>query len=510
MTLQNELENLFTANIPLINLITYEEERVLSTIKAMKSDLAIYSWDLADGFKTHREAAKALPKKEVTTDSLLPFVADQAPENCIFLLRDFHHSWGQKKAYITRKLRNMASQLRAKNQFLLFITPMFDLPLELKDDVVVLYVSLPDDHELAKIFEETTRQLDRSALPRPEVKQKLIASALGLTTNQARFAFSRVYAASGRFDEAGIDLITWAKREIIRESGALEFWPAEEGIAGVGGLDLMKKWLQLREKAFTEEAREAGLPFPRGVALIGIPGTGKSLSAKMLSGLWKMPLLRLDVGALFGSLLGESEQNMRKAIQLSETVSPCILWIDEMEKAFAGSAAGSLNAGAATRVFGTFLTWMQEHKSPVFVIATANDVTALPAELMSRFDRTFFLDLPNAVERKEIFAIHLKKAGVLYPERLPKLKELVEESRGYVGREIERAVREAQFAAFDDDNREIAAEDLLQAIKEIIPIEKSHASVIEELRKWKTDGRAMPASSEEPKAGAAKGRMIDP
>jgi SpoVK/Ycf46/Vps4 family AAA+-type ATPase len=214
----------------------------------------------------------------------------------------------------------------------------------------------------------------------------------------------------------------------------------------------------------------------------------------MVSGLWKLPLLRLDVGALFGSLLGESEQNMRRAIQLAETVSPCILWIDEMEKAFAGTGRASLDSGSAARVFGTFLTWMQEHSAPVFVIATANDVEGLPLELMGRFDRTFFLDLPGDEERRQIFSIHLRRAGEVFPERRFHLDDLVERSRGLVGREIERVVREAQFTALADGNREIDPRDILDAMAEVVPLSRSHAAVVQEIRRWKTEGRAFPAS----------------
>jgi hypothetical protein len=510
MNLKDELSGLLGANVPLIHLITYEEDRVIDTLASMKSTLGIYAWDIADNFYTVSEAKEPLSKKEVTTDTLLPFLSEHAPRNSIFVLKDFHHSWNQKKAYITRKLRNMAPKLREKNQFFIFITPVSDLPAELKNDVAAINVPLPERDELENLFSEVTRALDRSALPRREVREKLVSSALGLTTNQARLAFSRVWGDLKRFDENGIDMITRAKQDVIRQSGALEFWPAGEGLAGVGGLDLMKEWLRKREKGFTEEARKAGLPFPRGVSLIGIPGTGKSLSAKMLSGLWKLPLLRLDVGALFGSLLGESENNMRKAIDLAETVSPCILWIDEMEKAFAGISGGmSLTGGAATRVFGTFLTWMQEHSKPVFVVATANDVTSLPPELMGRFDRTFFLDLPNNIERREIFTIHLKRAGVDFPERRFRMAELIEKSRGYVGREIERAVREAQFTSFDDNNREMEQKDLMHALEEVIPIEKSHREIIEKLRSWKTEGRAFPASSEEARKPESRSRAID-
>ncbi|MBI1748712.1 MAG: AAA family ATPase [Acidobacteria bacterium] len=510
MDLAKELAGLFRANVPLINLITYEEERVIRTIEKLESKLGVYTWDLADGFHVVREAAGPMPKKELNSETLLPFLSEQAPPGCVIVLKDFHHAWNQRKGFITRKLRNMAPGLRAKNQFLVMITPVAELPVELKDDVMVFHVPLPDREELGRLFDDVTRNLPKGELPRREVREKLIGSALGVTTNQARLAFSRVYAQFGRFDDRGIQQVTWAKREVIRESGALEFWPAEEGESSVGGLDLLKDWLAKRELAFSEEARKAQLPFPRGVALIGIPGTGKSLSAKMTSGVWKLPLLRLDGGAVFASLLGESEQNMRRAIQLAETVSPCILWVDEMEKAFAGSGAGTgSSSGAASRVFGTFLTWMQERKSPVYVIATANEVAALPMELMGRFDRTFFLDLPNAAERKQIFIIHLKRAGVDFPERRLRLNELVESSRGFVGREIERVVREAQFTAFADGNRELEQADVEASLVQVIPISKSHAGVIDELRRWKKDGLASPASSEETAPKVERSRMIE-
>jgi len=516
MDFNRELASLVEAQVPLIHLVTYEEERAVGTLAKLGADaeLGVTSWDIADGFVAHRPGQASLPVKDCTTDTILPHLATKLPPSHVVVLKDFHHCWASKRGYITRKLRNMGPRLRSQRQFLVFLTPPLDtqyaLPLELRDEVVVVEVPLPGEPELAGLFDDVTAKLDRARLPRPEIKDKLITSALGLTTTQARLAFSRVWAQHRAFDERGIELITWAKRRVIRESGALEFWPAEAGEADVGGLDLMKLWFHKREAGFTAGAREAGLPFPRGVSLIGIPGTGKSLSCKMLSGLWKLPLLRLDVGALFQSLLGKSEQNMRKAIMLAETVCPCILWIDEMEKAFAGVSAQSLNAGAPTRVFGTFLTWMQEHRTPVFVIATANDVAALPPELMGRFDRTFFLDLPTEAERRAIFLIHLKSTGLPFPERQLDLAALVDKSRGFVGREIERAVREAQFTAFADDNREIEQADLLAALEETVPISKSHAEITEALRKWKTEGRAFPASSDEkPDAAAAAKRVIE-
>jgi hypothetical protein len=511
MNLSEELAAMLRANVPMVNVITYEEDRVIQTLAAFRNKvgLGLVTWDLADGFTVVREGQQPFPVKDCNTDTLLPHLASKCPENCVVVLKDFHHCWTKNRGYITRKLRNMAPTLRAKNQYLVFVTPQLDLPMELKDDVVVLYVPLPNDKELNRLFDGITGKLDPARLPRAEVKQRLIGSAKGLTTNQARLAFSRVFAQHGSFDERGISLVTEAKQQVIRESGALEFWPADQGESDVGGLDLMKVWLKKREVGFGAEAREANVPYPRGVSLIGIPGTGKSLSAKMLSGLWKLPLLRLDVGALFGSLLGESEQNMRKAMMLAETVSPCILWVDEMEKAFAGAGPSSLNAGAATRVFGSFLTWMQEHTTPVFVIATANDIEGLPPELMGRFDRTFFLDLPHDDERKQIFLIHLTRAGETFPEKKFRVDELVDQSRGMVGREIERSVREAQFTALADDNREIEQEDLLSALSEVVPLSKSHADVIDKIRKWKTEGRAFPASSEPVREPGSRRRVLE-
>jgi len=512
MDLKEELEGLLAANVPLINLITYEELRVIETLKSLDAakDLGLATWDLADcRFTAIRDGKQPLGDKEFTTDTLLPFIAEKAPDGQVFVLKDFHHSWDQKKAFITRKLRNMAPQLRKKNQFLVMITPDACLPKELKDDVVVLQVPLPDLKELTARFDQLTRNLGRGALPKPAVKDKLVTSALGLTTNQAQLAFSRVWARFRKFDERGIDLVTWAKRDVIRDSGALEFWPAEEGEADVGGLDLMKDYLRGREQTFAPEAVAAKVPPCRGVLLVGIPGTGKSLSAKMLSGLWKWPLLRLDLGAVFGSLLGESEKNLRLATSLADTVSPCIMWIDEVEKAFAGSSTQSLNAGAATRVLGTFLTWMQEHRSPVMVVGTANEIEGLPPELLGRFDRLFFVDLPNDRERREIILIHLNRAEVPFPARTFDLDKLVDETRGFVGREIDRIVREAQFTAFADSNREMEQNDLLKAIEEVVPLSQSHHEVIEQLRRWKTEGRAFPASSEETRAEAGGGRVIE-
>jgi ATPases of the AAA+ class len=283
------------------------------------------------------------------------------------------------------------------------------------------------------------------------------------------------------------------KKQVIRESEALEFYSVSETIEDVGGLGVLKQWLRLRERAFTQQAREYGLPAPKGVALIGIPGTGKSLVAKTIGGLWRLPLLRLDVGALFGSLVGESEERTRRALRLAETIAPCLLWIDEMEKAL---AHGGLDSGTSTRVFGTILTWMQEKTAPVFVVATANNIQSLPPELLrkGRFDEVFFLDLPTFEERKEIFAVHLRKRG-----RIPSdydLDALARKSQGYVGAEIEQAIIDAMYLGFSE-GREFTTDDILQSLKRQVPLSVAQREVIESLRQWLREGRAQSASFQE-------------
>ena len=359
----------------------------------------------------------------------------------------------------------------------------------------------PDSTELEKVIKDLTQtpgvRLNLTELGR----EKLVQAALGLTTAQAKRVFSKTIVADGSLDDRDIDLVTQEKKQIIRESEALEFYPVTETPDDVGGLDVLKDWLRLRERAFTQQAREYGLPTPKGIALIGIPGTGKSLTAKMIGGLWRLPLIRLDVGALFGSLVGESEERARRALRLAETIAPCLVWIDELEKAL---AHGDLDSGTSRRVFGAILTWMQEKTAPCFVVATANDISSLPPELLrkGRFDEIFFLDLPTLTERKEIFAVHLRKR-----KRLPQdfdLQRLAEESQGYVGAEIEQAVIDAMYVGFNDGEREITTQDISDALQRLVPLSVSQREIVQALRDWLREGRAQSASFSQPQQAAGQ------
>ena len=277
-----------------------------------------------------------------------------------------------------------------------------------------------------------------------------------------------------------------------------------EAPENVGGLAVLKDWLLLRERAFTQDARDFGLPSPKGIALIGIPGTGKSLTAKMIADLWHLPLLRLDVGALFGSLVGESEERTRRALSLAETISPCILWVDEIEKAF---AFGSGDAGTSQRVFAHLLTWMQDKTSPCFVVATANNIAALPPELLrkGRFDEIFFLDLPTIEERREIFTVHLKKRRCIPAEF--DLDTLARESEGYVGAEIEQTIIDAMYRAFSENMRRVTTADILLCMKTQVPLSVSQRETVAALRAWLAEGRAQSASRS-PLPSAVNGKTI--
>jgi SpoVK/Ycf46/Vps4 family AAA+-type ATPase len=327
------------------------------------------------------------------------------------------------------------------------------------------------------------------------LRTKLVEAALGLTSTQARRVFQKAVVASrdGRLDERCIDLIVEEKRAIIRGSGALELYPHVERPDRVGGLEALKDWLERRRLAFSEAARDYGLDPPRGVALIGIPGTGKSLCAKVAAGVWKLPLLRLDMGAVFGGLLGSSERNIREAMQIAEIIAPCVLWVDEIEKAFAGSDRDS---GTSSRVLGTFLTWMQEKQAPVFVFATANEVERLPPELLrkGRFDELFFLDLPTKREREQILEVHLGRKGLSMIRSRFDLPAVARATEGFVGAELEAVVKDGMFTPFMDGRREIETEDLLRAAGDMVPLAKSHRERIERLRQLVLNGEARNAS----------------
>lgn len=493
MDFEQDLDIYLRSRCTLLVITSFEEERIIASVRAVcdRARRSLHVWDHADYFTTLLGEGGSLPAaKDALT--LLETI-DKAEGEQVFVLRDFHQCWkGQDR--VVRKLRNLAHKLKFTRKSIIVTAPSAQIPEELRDDAVVLEYPSPDSRELGAILDKLTATPGVKVDLTPEGREKVVHSALGLSANQAQRVFAQAIVSDGVLDERDIGLITAEKKQIIRESGALEFFAPSETIGDVGGLEVLKEWLRTRERAFTQEARDYGLPEPKGIALIGIPGTGKSLTAKMISGLWRVPLIRLDVGALFGGLVGQSEENTRRALALAETVSPCLLWIDEIEK---GLAVGGGDGGTSLRVFQSILTWMQEKTRPVFIVATANNIAMMPPELMrrGRFDEVFFLDLPTLSERREIFEVHLRKRK--RPTQGYDLDRLAGAAEGYVGAEIEQAVIDAMYLAFSDKGnpgRDFTTDDILAALARQVPMSQSSREAIAGLRQWLSEGRAQSAS----------------
>jgi SpoVK/Ycf46/Vps4 family AAA+-type ATPase len=491
---QNELNLYFKARFSLMNVVTVEEERVLKEIAdaCYSSGRPVYSWDVADGFIPLTEATGRVDRPAKDPLSALETIL-KIEQDAVFVLKDFHRMWEQNPQ-VARKIKNVAQALKQSRKNIIITSSRNQIPEELADQVYVIDFEPPDFEGMKQILNTFTKipniRINLTELGR----EKLARSALGLTANQAQRVFSKAIVKKGSLDEQDIDLVTREKKSIIRESGALEFFSATETIEQVGGLDVLKKWLRSRENCFSQQAVDYGLTPPKGLLLVGIPGTGKSLTAKVVSGLWRQPLIRLDMGAVFGSLVGQSEENIRRALRLAETVSPCVLWIDEVEKGMSDSGGDS---GTSSRVFGTLLSWMEDKKKPVFVVCTANDISRIPPEFSraGRFDAIFFLDLPTFRERKEIFRVHLMKRRPIIDHF--DLDILANSSAGYVGSEIEQAIVAAMVRAFNDGGREFSSDDILHMVTppvEIVPLSSSQKDNIERLRKWLVEGRARSAS----------------
>jgi len=507
MDLEEHLGICLRACYTLIVFVTPEEERALEVVKSVcgKSERPCLSWDAADGFLT--VAGDLTPPAARDPITALEQV-EKADGRAVFVLKDFHEFWGRNAGpQVKRKLRNVAQKLKYTQKSMIVVAPTSDVPHELRDAAVIIDLPLPNVKELEAVLDRITKSPRVKVNLTPLGREKLIHAALGMTASQAQRVFARAIVRDGALDDEDIGLVTEEKKQIIRESEALEFYPVSETVDDVGGLDALKGWLRQREDAFTAEAREYGLRTPKGIALFGIPGTGKSLTAKAIGGLWRLPLLRLDAGALFGSLVGESEERTRRALRLAETVAPCILWVDEMEKAF---AQGLGDSGVSQRVLGTFLTWMEEKTAPCFVVGTANDIMSLPPEFVrsGRFDAFYFLDLPTQPERAEIVAIHLRKRN-----RLPQdfdVESLAAAAQGYTGAEIEQAVVDAMYVGFNDKRREFTTEDIAAALKDIVPLSVSQRDRVEALRQWLRDGHAKSASFQETQQAEREFVQIEP
>lgn len=493
--MKQELDIYIRARYPLLWIVTPEEARALKEIDALAQERKrrLLYWSSTTGLTNPALPERTDPAKRDPIQLLTTIIED--PEACIWILRDFHPYLKDPK--ITRHLREVAFALQTSNKTVILLGPVLQIPPELEKEITVVDFRLPTateiDNRLSEIIESARRSGTTVNLDRRQ-RARLVQACKGLTENEANNAIAKaVIQANGRLDGDAIEAVTAEKQQIIRKSGMLEFYASAEQLNNVGGLEILKEWLRKRVRAFSDDARSFGLPEPKGILLVGVQGCGKSLVAKSVANSWRLPLLRLDVGRLFASLVGSSEENLRGAIHVAESIAPVVLWVDEIEKGFSGVGSSNVSdAGTAARVFGSFITWLQEKQAPVFVIATANSVVHLPPELVrkGRFDEIFFVDLPALAERSEIWKIHLLKRN-----RAPKdfdLHQLALASDGLSGAEIEQAVVAGLYEAFDQ-NRPLQMNDLLDVLQETVPLSRMMEEEIVVLRAW-AEQRARMAS----------------
>jgi len=488
---------LIKARYPLLYVPSWEEKRIVDTIQEVASigpvGKVVYTWTVATGL--YRRGLAPVPNT-VEPLAALEFV-EKFNRPAIFCFLDFH-PFLESRNVTVRKLKNLANVIKQDFKTIILISPTLTIPVELQKIVTVVDFLLPGEEEinalLDTVVEEQGEHQYRVNLSKSE-REKLVKAAQGLTLDEIENAFSKSVVTDGVLDAADIDLILEEKRQVIRKTGILDYYPVTEGMEAVGGLGALKEWLRKRGRSFTDEAKAFGLPAPKGVLVTGIPGCGKSLCARAASALWQLPLLRLDMGKIFAGIVGSSEENMRKAIQTAEAIAPCILWIDEIEKGLAGTG-GSGDSGVSARVFGTFLTWMQEKTSAVFVFATANAIEKLPPELLrkGRFDEIFFVDLPQPQERMDIFKIHLIKRHKVLKKF--DLRALSDASEGYSGSEIEQAVITGMVEAFDE-NRQLNQQDLIAGIVKTVPLSRTMSEYMLALHIWAEERAVMAAFPEQ-------------
>ncbi len=492
-----EIDVLIRARYPMLYLLSYEEARVEDAIRRIvNGQKPVHFWSATEPFPTpgkiHDPYARASLDGHGAALEALNFILKKVRDEnvrAVWVLRDFEPYFEQP--LIVRRLRDLAFALKRSYSTLIFLSPLLAIPPALDKDIVVVDYDLPSPRELAEILDEMLLALPEPT--RPELdelsRERVIQAARGLTADEAANAFAKSLVAS---DGARIEVavVLAEKKQIIRKSRALEFTEAPSSFESIGGLDRLKGWLKTRGGAFSEKARDYGLPSPRGVLLLGVPGCGKSLTAKAIGQAWNLPLLRFDVGSVFGKYVGESEANLRRALASAEAVAPCVLWIDELEKAFSSTRAE--DGGTTMRILGGFLSWLQDKKSDVFVVATANSVELLPPELLrrGRLDEIFFVDLPGPHERAEIFRIHLAKR-----QREPSnfdLQVLAAHTEGFSGAEIEQVVLSALYEAFEA-GRDIQTGDIEAAASHMVPLSRTMDEDIARLRDWAST-RARPAS----------------
>jgi hypothetical protein len=493
----DELELLIRARYPVIYIISTEERRVVDAVVevATKRRKKVFEWSCNTGIIPAGASLQSQKNQNAATKeplAALDHIIEQV-EPAIYIFKDFHPFLTRHHFAIVRKLKEIALHFKESAKTIVLVSPVLEIPVELEKEITVLNHPLPGKEELGMLLDSIAADLAESKHVRIELEEagrkRLLEAALGLTLAEAENVFAKIIVKHQRLDADGVEEVFFEKQQIVRKSGLLEYHATTENFASIGGLTALKDWLNKRAAAFTDEARAFGLPSPRGILMLGVQGCGKSLCAKAVANQWQLPLLRFDMGRMFGSLVGSSEDNVRRAIAVAESIAPAILWVDEIDKAFAGSlGSGVTDGGTTARVFGTFLTWLSEKTASIFVVATANDISQLPPELFrkGRLDEIFFVDLPGQEEREEIFRIHIGKRG-RDPGRFD-VAACADMTPDFSGAEIEEAINSALYDAFST-RQELTTEHITRAISQTVPMAKTMDEQIHRLRTW-AEGRA--------------------
>jgi SpoVK/Ycf46/Vps4 family AAA+-type ATPase len=506
-----------SSGLPIIQIISYEWKRIhgLCVKTAYHYNRALFKWNNIEGIiKWDHLDRKFIPEEQArkTPSEALEWYFQQHENELIFLMEDLHRYFdGNQSNEVIGYLRAIC-QHESTQKTLIISQPIPHIPTELEKEIYVLEIPLPDQSIIQTMLEGVIQDYNLSLEQAPLTERnEIIAATLGLTSSEADFLYREIAEEHNKITLEEISEIIARKEQIIKKSGILEYFHPTETMDGVGGMENLKQWLSERRRGFEPEAEAFGLKPPKGVLLLGIPGCGKSLIGKAMAAAWKLPLLKFDIGKVYAGFVGESERNIRKALDIADAVSPCILWVDEIEKGLSGvSSSDQSDGGTTARVFGTLLTWMQEKTKPVFIVATANSVESLPPELLrkGRFDEIFFVDLPSKEIRRDIWNIHLsKRLNERYVQSNFDLESIVSSSIGFSGSEIEEAVNSALYKAYYNQT-EVTTDEILESINEIYPLSRVMGETINKLREWArvrtrlaniTEGEALESSDKEPR-----------
>lgn len=495
-SVKDNLGNFIDAKFPILYIYTYEEAKADRYISRVAGKKKILEWNGANGFKDLTKNASC--EKWSLEHTLSNFKRGNELNRSLLVIKDADEQLRTDR--VTALLKEIARKIRKEDggidATVIIISSILQIPQTLEKLITIMELDLPNEKEIRSIVDKFVKDYEIPSVY-SGLLDEMSTAFKGLSEFEIEDLLRLAVSQDGELTRKALHLILDQKQQMILKSGILEMIPLKEDITDIGGLENLKDWLQKKAIVFKniKAAMDFGVTMPKGVLIAGVPGCGKSLSAKAAGKLFNVPLLRLDMGRLMGKYVGESEENMRKAIRLAEAISPCVLWVDELEKAFAGISSGGSGAEVTTRLFGMFLTWMQEKTSAAFVVATANDITRLPPELMrkGRFDEIFYVSLPNEEERRRIFEIHLNKRRRKDVSKID-IDELVSQTEGYSGADIEGVVGESVESAFVSGNGELTTGDILSCIQSTHPLAEIMKGSLEELSKLYEDRKFKKAS----------------